>query len=54
MIFEYKCGKCGQTFVGDGGVTEEHYSDPTGGLTPCGGVGELQGTWAPVTLEDES
>jgi len=53
VIHEYNCAKCGATFIGDGEDFEEHYSDPTGGLTPCGGMGRLVGTWSPVTLEKE-
>ena len=53
MIHEYKCRECGHTFIGEGADTEEHYSDPTGGLAPCGGVGDLVGTWSPPTLEPE-
>ncbi len=46
IIHEYLCDKCGTRFVGDGEQYEEHYSDPTGGLEPCGGMGTLLGIWA--------
>jgi len=51
VIYEYLCEKCKSRFVGEGEDFEEHYSDPTGGLTPCGGMGQLVGTWSPVTVE---
>ena len=50
VIYEYKCGKCGETFVGDGAPTERHYTENDHGFM-CGGVGQLIGTWEPVTVE---
>lgn len=49
MIHEYVCGKCGETFVGGGDDYESH--DFTGMGIQCDGLGELAGTWAPVTVE---
>jgi hypothetical protein len=53
VIHEYRCEKCKGTFVGDGEDFEEHYSDPTGGTFGCGGIGQLIGTWQPVTVEGD-
>ena len=30
MIYEYVCNACGQTFIGDGEQTEEHFECPFG------------------------
>ena len=50
MIHEYKCGKCGETFVGDGAPTERHYTENDHGFM-CGGLGRLMGSWGPLTQD---
>jgi hypothetical protein len=47
VIHEYRCEKCGETFVGDGKQFESHNFTETG--AQCDGNGVLMGTWSPLT-----
>ena len=42
-IYEYHCKNCKETFLGDGGLFDEHSETEQG--IECGGYGELVATY---------
>lgn len=50
-MYEASCRKCGQTFIPDGADDMEHIQRDD--ETPCGGEGDLVGTWSAKELRKD-